>query len=134
MARAKCHTLRAGGFGIVVGELQHFVFVRDSKDKPRKSGLDTAREAERRALQDVWADKAARPTRLALIGCLGCIERFIRRDLDHDDADLLPGLDVTVGVGDRVERISSIDERAELPRLHARFQKGDKFAAAASGR
>src|SRR2546428_6780649 len=56
------------------------------------------------------------------------------RDINHNDANLLPCLNITVSVGDLIERISSIDDRAKLTRLHAGFQELDKCVAAASGR
>src|SRR5947208_15287779 len=55
------------------------------------------------------------------------------RDINHNDANLLPRLNVTVSVGDLIERISSIDDRAKLTRLHAGFQELDKCVAAAAG-
>ena len=38
-----------------------------------------------------------------------------RHNVHDDDADLLPGLNVRVGLGDRPERIVSIDDRANWP-------------------
>src|SRR5437588_11055951 len=56
------------------------------------------------------------------------------RDINHNDANLLPCLNITVSVGDLIERISSIDDRAKLTSLHSGFQELDKCVAAASGR
>jgi len=41
----------------------------------------------------------------------------------HDDASFLPGRDITVSVGNGVERKTSIDHGVELARLHQAFQK-----------
>ena len=39
------------------------------------------------------------------------------RDADHDIADLLPRLDVPIGLDDLVQPIAPVDERPERPRL-----------------
>jgi hypothetical protein len=49
-----------------------------------------------------------------------------RRDDDHDNADLLPCLNVAIGVGDRIERISAVDDGSELARLHAASKEVDR--------
>src|SRR5690242_6081803 len=43
--------------------------------------------------------------------------RALRRDGEHDVADLLCGLDVAVGVDDLVQRVPPVDDRRELPGL-----------------
>src|SRR2546421_11198622 len=45
-----------------------------------------------------------------------------RSDVDDDHASLLSGLDVTIGIGNRGERISSIDDRNESARFDLVFQ------------
>lgn len=67
------------------------------------------------------------------------VSRYVRAlvggcDINHNDPNLLPFLNITVSVGDRIERISSINDRTKLARLHVAFQVFDKRVAAASRR
>jgi hypothetical protein len=48
------------------------------------------------------------------------------RDINHNDADLLPCLNITVGVRNFCEGVFSIDDRSKLARLHAALQEADK--------
>ena len=48
------------------------------------------------------------------------------RDINHNDADLFPRFNITVGVRDFCEGVFSIDDRSKLARLHAAFQEADK--------
>src|ERR1700722_4006355 len=49
-----------------------------------------------------------------------------RCDINHDDADLLPCLNITVGVRNRCKGVFSIDDRSKFARFHAAFQEADK--------
>lgn len=57
-----------------------------------------------------------------------------RGDIDHDDADLLPRLDIAVGIRNCRQDISPIDDRSELARLHAALQEADEPVDASRSR
>jgi hypothetical protein len=45
-----------------------------------------------------------------------------RRDINHNDTNLLPCLNITVGVRNCCEGVLSIDDRSKLASLHAALQ------------
>src|SRR6185503_12722510 len=50
-----------------------------------------------------------------------------RDDVDDDHASLLSGLDVTIGIGDRGERISAVDDRNESARFNLLLESGHEL-------
>jgi hypothetical protein len=68
---------------------------------------------------DVYAGGAHRarrwPTSLATRLAMGELRKLVPRHHGDDDvAELLPGLDVPVGLDDLLERVAPVDHRAEL--------------------
>src|SRR5579864_3631880 len=58
----------------------------------------------------------------------------LRDDVNDDYASLLSGLDVTIGIGNRGERISPIDDRNESARFDLVFQIVHKCLSASAPR
>src|SRR5438105_3056469 len=54
--------------------------------------------------------------------------------VDNDDAGLLPGQNIAIGVGDGIERVFPVDDAAELASFHPLLEEIDELLRAAAPR